>query len=179
MIDSILKVDPTFNEGMFITKVNNIFIMLHSAIMMDNLDRVRHFISKELEEKYDNILSDLRVRNRRQMYDELNVKTTTIKSVKITDDTIIVDVDIVSRYMDYLVDRDTGNFISGVNDHRVEKMNHLVLTKRIGASYRGLEKKCPSCGAAIDVNNNGKCPFCRTIFNTEKYDWILSSMIVE
>lgn len=179
MINNILKVDPSFNEGMFITKVNNIFIMLHSAIMMDNLDRVRHYISNELEEKYDAILKDLRERNRRQMYDELNVKTTTIKSVDIAENEITVKIDIVSRYMDYLVDKDTGKFISGINDHRVEKINHLVFTKRIGSLYSGIDKKCPGCGANIDVNNSGKCDYCGAIFNTENYDWILSSIIID
>lgn len=179
MIEEIIKVDPSFNEGMFITKVNNIFIMLHSAIMTDNLDRVRHYISEELEEKYDLLLKDLRDRNRRQMYDELNVKTTTIKSVEIVEDNIIVKIDIVSRYMDYLIDRDSGKFISGINDHRIEKMNHLVFTKKIGKSFLGINKRCPGCGATIDVNNSGKCSYCGTIFNTENYDWILSSMQVE
>lgn len=179
MINDIIKIDPSFNEGMFITKVNNIFIMLHSAIMMDNLDRVRHYISDELEEKYNNLLRNLREHNRRQMYDELNVKTTTIKSLEIVDDSIIVKIDIVSRYMDYLVDKDTGKFISGFNDHRIEKINHLVFTKKIGKSYSGIDKKCPGCGATIDVNNNGKCEYCGAIFNTENYDWILSSIQVE
>ena len=179
MINEILKLDPSFNEGMFITKVNNIFIMLHSAIMMDNLDRVRHYISDELEEKYDKILKDLRERNRRQMYDELNVKTTTIKSVHITENEVNVQIDIVSRYMDYLVDRNSGNFISGINDHRVEKINHLIFTKKIGTSYSGIDKKCPGCGANIDVNNSGKCAYCGAIFNTENYDWILSFIDID
>ena len=153
--------------------------MLHSAVMMDNLDRVRHYISDELEEKYDNILKDLRNRSRRQMYDELNVKTTSIKSVEIIDNTLVVKVNIVSRYMDYLIDRDSGKFVSGINDHRVEKMNHLIFTKKIGKSYSGIDKKCPGCGATIDVNSNGKCAYCGAIFNTENYDWILSSITVE
>ena len=176
MIDEILKVEPTFNEGMFITKVNNIFIMLHSAIMMDDLDRVRHFISDDLEKKYELILKDLRDKNQRQMYDELNVKTTTINSFNVIDDTIVIKVDIVSRYMDYIVDRNSGKYISGVNGHRVEKMNHLTLVKKIGNSAYKKNRQCPTCGASIDVNSNGKCSFCHTIFNTEKYDWILESI---
>lgn len=48
-MNELLNIDKTFNEAMFITKVNNIFIMLHSAIMMDDLNRVRHFISYNLE----------------------------------------------------------------------------------------------------------------------------------
>ena len=177
-MDELLKIDPTFNEGMFITKVNNIFVMLHSAVMMDDLNRVRHFISEDVERKYEAILDDLNKNNLRQMYDELNVKTTTIKDVEISNDCVIIKVDIISRYIDYLVNKDTGDYVSGINDHRVEKVNHLEFTKRIGARGYGIDKKCPGCGANIDVNKNGKCEYCGTIFNTESYDWILTSIEV-
>ncbi len=178
-MNELLKIDPTFNEGMFITKVNNIFVMLHSSIMMDNLERVKHFLSEDVYLKYEDILKDLNSRNVRQMYDELNVKNTYIKDIEINDECVIIKVDITSRYMDYLIDKTTGKFISGFNDHRIEKTNHLELTKKRNASNYGIDKKCPGCGANIDVNNSGKCAYCGSIFNTENYDWILTSIIVE
>lgn len=178
-MNELLKIDPTFNEGMFITKVNNIFVMLHSSIMMDNLERVKHFLSEDVYLKYEDILKDLNSHNVRQMYDELNVKNTYIKDIEINDECVIIKVDITSRYMDYLIDKTTGKFISGFNDHRIEKTNHLELTKKRNASNYGIDKKCPGCGANIDVNNSGKCAYCGSIFNTENYDWILTSIIVE
>ena len=178
-MNELIKMDPTFNEAMFITKVNNIFVMLHSAVMMDNLDRVRHFLSDNVILKYEKILKDLNNRNVRQMYDELNVKETHIRNIEIKEDCVIIKVEIISRYMDYLVDKSTGKFISGYNDHRIEKRNYLELTKMLGAKAYGLDKKCPGCGANIDVNNRGKCDYCGTIFNTKNYDWILTSIEVE
>ena len=175
-MDELLKIDSTFNEGMFITKVNNIFIMLHTAIMMNDLDRARHFLSPELESHYEEVLKDLNKRNVTQLYDELNVKTTEINNINILEDKIEISVDIVSRYMDYLIDKDSGDFISGINDYRVEKMNHLIFTKKIGAKYKNIAQKCPGCGANIDVNKSGKCPYCGTIFDAENYDWILTSI---
>ena len=37
-------------------------------------------------------------------------------------------------------------------------------------------RKCPTCGAIVDVNKNGKCEYCHTIFNLEKYDWVITKM---
>jgi hypothetical protein len=175
-MNELHDIDPTFNEAMFITKVNNIFVMLHSAIMMDDLDRVRHFISNELEAKYESLLNDLNKRNVRQMYDELNVKSTNVTFVEIKDNKIKLHVDLVSRYMDYLVDKDSNVFISGINNERVTKLNHLILEKMLGSSYSSNAQKCPGCGANIDVNNSGKCPYCGAIFDAEKHDWILISI---
>jgi rubrerythrin len=175
-MDELLKIDSSFNEGMFITKVNNIFVLLYTSIMMGNLDKVRHFLSSGLEEKYDTMLKEYAKSNVAQMYDELNVKSTEIKKINILDDKIEISVDLVSRYMDYIIDRETSKFISGVNDHRVEKMNHLIFIKKIGASYNEIAQSCPGCGANINVNANGKCPYCGTIFNAEDYEWILTSI---
>ena len=42
-------------------------------------------------------------------------------------------------------------------------------------SYK-VVRKCPTCGANIDVNANGQCSYCHTIFNLEKYDWVITKM---
>ena len=178
-MNELLKIDSTFNEGMFITKVNNIFVMLHSAVMMDDLSRVKHFLSDDVYKKYESILKDLNQRNVRQMYDELNVKTTTIKDIQILDNRVIINVDIESRYMDYLLNKSNGVFVSGVNNRRIEKINHLEFTKLLTSSNYSIDKKCPGCGANIDVNKNGKCSYCGAIFDTKNYDWILTSIEVE
>ena len=122
----IRSIDKDFNEAMFITKVNNIFIMLYTSIMMDDLDRVRHFISDNLEKKYELILKELKEKHLRQMYDELNVKDTNITNIEIKDNKICINVKLISRYMDYKIDSSTGNFKSGINTHRVEKNNYLT-----------------------------------------------------
>ena len=93
----IRSIDKDFNEAMFITKVNNIFIMLYTSIMMDDLDRVRHFISDNLEKKYELILKELKEKHLRQMYDELNVKDTNITNIEIKDNKICINVKLISR----------------------------------------------------------------------------------
>ena len=172
----LLELDKNFNKEMFITKVNNIFIMLHTALMTDNLDRVRHYLSEELEKHYENVLEEYNKRNEKVIYDELNVKNTEIKEVVIKDNLSTIYVDITSRYMEYITNKETGEYIKGNNCKRVEKKYHLVFQKGIDSNYNSVIRKCPTCGSSIDVNKTGKCPFCRNIFNAEDYDWILISI---
>lgn len=35
--------------------------------------------------------------------------------------------------------------------------------------------KCPSCGATLEVNKSGRCPYCHGIFDLDDYNWILDS----
>jgi len=175
-MDELIKLDTSFNKSMFITKANNIFIMLHTAIMTDDLNRVRHYLSPELEKKYEKLIQEYKDNNLRKMYDELNVKTNNITNVEIRDDKAIIKIELVSRYMDYFINKDTGEYVSGENTRRVEKINNLVFEKTIGSNYKNIARSCPGCGANIDVNSNGKCEYCGAIFNTEDYDWILTSI---
>ena len=176
-MDDLLKIDSNFNEAMFKTKVDNIFVKLHTAIMLGRLEQVKHFFNEEVYNKYDNIIKELDSKNQRQMYDELNVKSTDIERINIFDDKIEIKVRIVSRYMEYLLDKITGNYISGNNTSRVEKNNILTFTKKIVTKELKMSRKCPSCGANMDINNYGKCDYCGMIFNLENYDYILTDIV--
>jgi len=167
-----------FNEAMFKTKVDNIFVKLYTSIMKMDLSDVDHFIGdtlyKELQSKIDNLKSS----NRMQMYDEINVKNTSIISRNIVDDKEVIEVEIISRYMDYIVDIDSGDVISGDDTRRIEKRNILVFEKKVTTKDIGIVRRCPGCGASISVNTSGKCEYCDSIFNQEDYDYVLVSIDV-
>ena len=167
-----------FNEAMFKTKVDNIFVKLYTCIMKGDLTDVRHFISEELYINYINKINELISHNKRQMYDEINVKNTMIINRKILEDKEIIDVEIVSRYMDYIIDINTGDLISGDDTRRIERRNILRFEKKLNTKDFGIVRKCPGCGASINVNNTGKCEYCDTIFNLDDYDYILVSINV-
>ena len=75
-----------FNEAMFKTKIDNIFVKVYTSIMKQDLSEVSHFIGDILEEKLQNKINNLKNNNQRQMYDELNVKDTRVLSRNIIDD---------------------------------------------------------------------------------------------
>lgn len=167
-----------FNEAMFKTKVDNIFVKLYTCIMKGDLTDVRHFISNELYNNYMNKINELISHNKRQMYDEINVKNTMIINRSVLEDKEIIDVEIVSRYMDYIIDINTGDLISGDDTRRIERRNILRFEKKLNTKDFGIVRKCPGCGASINVNNTGKCEYCDTIFNLDDYDYILVSINV-
>ena len=48
MIEELVKNDPDFNEGMFKSYIDNIFVKVYTALMLDELETIRHFVSEEL-----------------------------------------------------------------------------------------------------------------------------------
>jgi len=175
-MNELINLDPTFTESSFKTKIDNIFVMLHMALMTDNMKRVDHFISDNVYNEFNNRLSILNNNNERQMFDELNVKSTEIHNVEITDEKYIITVKIISRYMDYIVDKDSGEFKRGNNTSRVEKENILIFEKKRNAKIQSVVRFCPNCGHPMDVNKSGYCQYCHSTYNQEDYDWVLTNI---
>lgn len=175
-MDELMKLDSTFSLPTFITKVDNIYVMLCTSVMTNNLKRVAHFISDDVYKKYEELLEELNSKNVIQMYDELNVKSTEVVDVKITDEDYIITVKLISRYMDYKIDKTTRSFVSGNNSRRIEKENILEFTKKRSATKLGVARSCPSCGANMNLNKTGVCPYCGNVFGQDNHDFILTSI---
>lgn len=177
-LEDFKNIDTTFNEAMFLTKINNIFIKLFTAIMMDKLDEVDHFISDDVRLYANNILNSAKSNGCRQMYDELNVKDSKIVDVIVNEDVYQLKVFLQSRYMDYIINLSNGNVISGDDSSRIEVNYNLTFTKRINTKVANSIRRCPSCNAPLSVNTSGLCDYCGSTYNQEEFDWVLTKLEV-
>jgi predicted lipid-binding transport protein (Tim44 family) len=168
--------DDNFLESKFITNVDNIFIQLHLSLVTNRLDKIRHFVNDDVFNEFKNKLNILNSNNQIQMFDEINVKQTSILSKEELEDKYIIKVKLISRYMDYTLDKDSKEKITGDDTTRIEKNNYLTFEKKKNATIQNEARKCHSCGANIDVNANGKCEYCGTVYDLENHDWILTNI---
>lgn len=170
---NITDYDKDYNEDLFKTYTDNIFVQIYTSIMTKEIEKIKHFVSedifKNLEEKITSLGSNI------QMYDELNVKSTNILNKKIENNKIVIEVELISRYMDYIINED-GNKVSGDNERRIEKRNLLTFEKNINSLDNMNAAKCPGCGSNIDVNANGKCFYCGATYDLEKRNYILTKL---
>lgn len=177
-VEEFKNIDNSFSQSMFITKVNNIFVKLFTNIMMDRIDEVKHFISDDVYNYANTIVKQAKQNNTRQMYDELNVKESTIKAINVNEDVYEIKVLLQSRYMDYIISLDDGNYVSGNNSSRIQVDYMLTFQKKANTKDQSIARKCPGCGAPMSVNTSGKCEYCGAIYNQEDYDWILTKLEV-
>lgn len=177
-MNEILKYDKDFSESKFITYVNNVFIQIYTSLMTKEIENIKHFVTDDVYGQLKQKVDILNQKGLIQMYDELNVAKTDILHYQVEDNQMIIQVMILSRYLDYLIDLD-GNYVSGNRDSRVSRNNYLTFMKKIDFQIVGTVNKCPGCGASIDVNASGICPYCGTVYNQEDKNWILSSMNLE
>lgn len=175
-VSEFSKIDTTFNEAIFLSKVNNIFVQIFNSLMFDKLKEVDHFIGDELYKKYSELLNEYKQKNIRHIFDELHVKYTRIENIEVTEDKYKITIYLESRYLDYFVDVSSKEVISG-NDYTPKLVNYsLIFEKNKNAKKQGIIRECSACGASMDINDSGVCSFCNTVYKQEYYDWVLTSI---
>ena len=175
-IEEFKKIEPTFEESIFYSKVNNVFIKLMTARMLDKIDEVKHFISDELYNNEIAFIKNNKDKGYKQMYDELNVKDSKIIDILVNDSVYIIKVYLQSRYMDYIISLDNGSLVSGNDSSRIQRDYILTFEKKVNTKEQDNIRRCPGCGASIDVNSSGICEYCGTSYNLDEYDWVLTKI---
>lgn len=172
-IKKLIKIDKDFSVERFKSYASNLFIQITLAIMGKKLNKVKHFISNELEEKYQKKINSLNENGYIQIYDELNVSEIKFINVCINNNSYKIKINLFSKSMNYIVDSSTKEFITGNNQYRTTKRYVLTFEKRKDSKLQSENRVCPNCGANIDVNYNGECSYCGSIYNLEDFNWIL------
>lgn len=176
VLENLLKQDSDFSESKFKSKVENIFVQIKLSMVTGKTEKIHHFVNEDIYEKIIQKVENDKNNNRIQLYDELNVADIRIDKIEELEDCFKIEVSLHSKALEYYIARDTRKFISGNREDRVERMNKLVFTKIKNFKSMEAARKCPSCGANIDVNKDGQCAYCGAIFNLQNYDWVVSYM---
>ena len=176
VLDNLIREDSSFSEAKFRSKVDNVFIKLYTGVMKQDLENIRHFLSDDVYEKYNEKINSAKAANQIQIYDELNVSDTNITNIEEFEDRFEITVSLLTKYLDYRISKDTRKYISGNRDVRTEKRVMLKFSKIKNAKALGNARKCTGCGANIDLNKNGVCEYCGSVYVLRDYDWVLEEI---
>lgn len=80
--------------------------------------------------------------------------------------------------MNYIINLNDGSYVSGNNNSRIQVDYMLTFTKKVNVMKQGIARKCPGCGAPMNINESGKREYCGAIYNLDDYDWILTKLEV-
>lgn len=176
IFQKLIESDQDFAESKFRSKVENTFIQIKLAIVTGKIEKINHFVNDETYEKIKQKVEKDKANNRIQIYDELNVSNVEIINIEEVSDRFMITVKVHSKALEYYIDRESRSYLSGNNHSRTDRDTIIEYTKMKNAQTYKVNRKCPTCGANIDVNANGQCIYCHTIFNLEKYDWVITKM---
>ena len=112
-----------------------------------------------------------------RMFDEFNIRNSKIRDIEYKDDKFYAYVAMDVLYMDYYLSKTSGNVVDGNNQKRTAHTYTMVFSKERTAKEQILVKTCPNCGASLNTNETGICPYCHSVYNQEDHDWVLEDII--
>ena len=173
-IDEYRNIDKDFDLEIFLSNVANMFIKYYSAISLNKLDTVKHFVNDYLYNKALEEINSNKVNNVTHMYDMLNVMESNILSIDEVNDCYVIKVKLIARYLDYYVN--SNGSISGNDKDRVTIPYLIELTKNKDSKEINTIKKCPKCGASLLINDSGKCSYCGSTYNLFDRNYIITKI---
>jgi hypothetical protein len=174
--------DPGFNEQGFLDRAQAAFFQLQKAWQDRNVDEGRAYMSPGLYQSWKAQVDQMTAQHKKNVLENLFIQGMHI--AKATHDANFdqITVRIDASAMDYEVDDQTGKEVFAVGGRKADRPFTEYWTFQRSAGAKTLvtggvtEKKCPNCGAPLQVNETGDCKFCGAAVTSGKFDWVLSKI---
>lgn len=166
----ILNQIPNLNIDNFYKETFNIYKEVQLAWMDNDIERVRSILSDEMFNTYRMQLETLRVKNQKNIMEDITLKNVYITNIIKENNKEIIDVIMNVTCKDYLIDITTKKVLRGNKDkvwnyeYKLSYMRTIVFKNT---------DTCPNCGAPLNYGQSVKCEHCGTIINRETDNFVL------
>lgn len=172
--------DPGFSESRFLEDIANLYIRLQNAWTDRNLEPVRARLSEEQYAAAKRGVDQYLRAKQTNHVDRIAVLATEIIGCfkDSRNDSIVVRLS--TRITDYVTDDVTGKVVRGDLNREKFMTYHWTMIRSLGkqtaVSGKITAKYCPHCGAPLDFNQSGECPYCRSVVTSDDHDWVLTKI---
>lgn len=172
--------DPAFSESKFLGEVSNLYVRFQDAWSARDLTDVRPHLTEELYAKSDRQVKGYIQRGQTNHVERVSVLSANIVGCTCDSKNDIVTVEILSRICDYVTDDRTGNIIRGDMNRELFMTYRWTFIRSLGKLTAEDEivddKKCPNCGAPLDLNRSAVCEYCGSVVTSGEYGWVVSDI---
>ncbi len=102
---------------------------------------------------------------------EADIHNLNVNSCEINGDVCEVQT---TLFLDCLHYNKKGKIVLKCDKFRMSMRKRLKKSTELGFSMRAVI--CPSCGASFDAHNVKECPYCRTPYELEDDDWVMTAL---
>lgn len=175
--DDFKAKNPDFDLVKFKDKVRTAFMQIQDAWMMQDLSKVRKWISDGVYQRFNTQFIMMKAIEQVNEMSNINILQTYIDDVESDGEYDIVHVGI--QYSMY--DGFKSAKYEYLNDGGpLQALEFWSFIKKSGVKEKDLyhTTNCPNCGGDLpaDGGETAKCPYCSTITYLGDYDWILAEI---
>ncbi len=177
-LTKIKTVDPGFNEEVFKDKAQTAFYKLQEGWGRQDLSIMRPFVSDPVLSRFTNQLSDMKLRNEKDVLENIVIGHMDITDVKSDVSFNYITVKIDASAADYTLNGE-GAVVKGSKTPK-GFTEYWTFLRTVGVTSdpnkQLKDNKCPNCGAALQVNATGKCEYCNAVITSGQFDWVVSEI---
>lgn len=165
--EEILAIDPNIDQDSVINESFELLKKVQYSWSSFNFDELKTCLSDELYNNYKMQLDTLKMKNQKNLMEDITFIDGKIISLNKTQDIEEMVVKITIQMRDYVVDSKTNALLRGSDKQTLEVTYYLTLIKAVGNTL----KNCPSCGAPINDTARHECEYCNSVIikTSEKY----------
>ncbi len=177
-IEKLKEKDPNFNEQVLLEKVGNQYIQMQNAWQNKDWEPMRAIMTDALYNQMARQLQSLIDAKQTNFVERIAVLETRIVRYAVEADNDVLVVRLSTRITDYTQDDRTGSIINGSMTRELFMVYDWKLIRQKDKKTLNqpsvTQISCPNCGAPLNINHTGKCPYCSTIVTLGDHDWALS-----
>lgn len=168
--DKIKMIDASIDSNELKNEAFSIYKSVQEAWMNFDYDELRKYTTDEMFNMYESQLKVLKIKNQKNI-----MKDIMLNDIKIVDISIDNGIEKVVLYLDvnqydYVIDNN-GKVLRGVDKYKNRVLYLITLV-------RGIDNKkvlkCPNCGANVDINSGGVCPYCDSTIVNSSNQFVIS-----
>lgn len=179
-ISEYKKIDPNFDENEFMQRASNIYIQMQNGWTKKNIEELKPYLTDIFYNQADRQLDAYRKNNKTDYVEDIAVLGADIRGYYQENNNDHIIVLIRTRIKDYTLDDATGKLVSGSQSKEkfmtyewdMIRTSGVITEKSTGTRTIN----CPNCGAAININQSARCPYCQSIIQVEAHDWALTGI---
>jgi predicted lipid-binding transport protein (Tim44 family) len=173
-IAKLKKLIPDFDESKFLKDGYQMFLDVEDAWMNFNLDKVHNIITDEMFNMYESQLSSMEIKGEQNIMSGFVLKGSAITNCVDQNDNVEVTAKYIIEFYDYIIEKESGKVLRG------SKTNKLRMYYDFTFIMKNTDEKidhCPNCGAPVEVNASGMCPYCNSKIVGENTSWVMSKKV--
>jgi DNA-directed RNA polymerase subunit RPC12/RpoP len=161
-------------------KVGNWYIQMQNAWQDKKWEPMRAIMTDALYSQMERQLDELVKAGRTNYVERIAVLESRIVRYAVEGDNDVLVVRLSTRICDYTLDDKTGEVVSGSKTRELFMVyDWKLIRSKDEVTHEADEMtqvSCPNCGAPLEINHSGQCPYCGSVVTLKEHDWALSSI---